>query len=250
MLTPADIIDFENNYVRAFADVEERDYGVLFYDRDNPVSHDSNHALTLNLQCDLDAAIADVVAFYRALDVKPRVYHGFVSSGSEVLLPRLRAAGFEVEEHYEWFLVCTEPSTITPVQGFELRRMRELTPEVLSVLEPNDTWTQGVFRKQIRRNEWHLMVGFVDGIPVALAELDLAAGLSRVDSVVTHVAHRRHGYGRALMHRVVSHHRSITDNVLYLYSSNPSAIRIYEEAGFRELEWKPRKWMATLTASP
>lgn len=246
MLTSDDIIRFENNFVRSFAKVEERDYGVLFFDRDNLLSHDSNHALILNQECDLEAAIEDVCEFYHGLGVRPRVFHGFVPGGPEVLLPRLRVAGFTVETFDESYLVCTGPSVIEPVVGFELRRVRELTPEILSILGRGNTWTKGVFRKQIRRDDWHLLVGFVDGTPVALAELDLADGVSRVDGVVTQTEHRRRGYGRALMHGVVNYHRSITDNDLYLYSNNPSAIRIYEEAGFRRMEWHPHKWTAWL----
>lgn len=241
-----DIIRFENNYVRSFASVEERDHGVLFYNRTNLISHDSNHALILNLDCDLDAAIADVCAFYRGLGISPRVYHGFVPGAAELLLPKLLAKGFKMEVFDEGYFVRSAESVIMPVEGFELRRARGLDADILEVIDPKDTWSEGVFREQLRRTDYHLMVGYVGGRPVALAELDLGDGVARVDSVVTHRDHRCKGYGRALMHGLVRYHREISPTVLYLYSSVPSAIRIYEAAGFRRLDWKPFKWSAWL----
>jgi GNAT superfamily N-acetyltransferase len=246
MIPIADIIRFENNFARSFATAVERDYGTLFCNPENPRSHDSNHALILDLECDLDAAIADVRAFYRGLGLVPRVHHGFVRGSSEILLPKLRAAGFETEIFDERFFVWSRVPSVKPVGGFELRRVRELDRAIIKVLGVGDVWTAGVIEAQILRDDYHLLAGYVRGASVALAELDVAAGISRVDGVVTHPDHRRKGYGRALMRGVVNYHREISRNALYLYSGNPSAIRIYEETGFEKIDWEPRKWSAWL----
>lgn len=247
MIPVADIIRFENTYVRSFASVEERDYGLLFHSRDNPLSHDSNHALILKLDGDLDAAIADVCAFYRNRGIAPRIYHGFVPGAAEVLLPKLLARGFKMEVFDEGYYVRSAEPVIAPMEGFELRRVKSLSPDLLDVIDPSDTWTRGVLETQIRRESYHLMAGYFGRRPVALAELDLGIGVARVDGVVTHRDHRRKGYARALMHGLVCHHRAVSRTVLYLYSGIPSAIRIYEEAGFRRLDWKPFKWSAWLS---
>lgn len=246
MIAIEDIIHFENNYVRSFAAVTERSYGMLFHNRANAASHDSNHALILNLACDLDAAIADVCAFYQAMGISPRFYHGFVPGATEVLLPRLLERGFKMEVFDESYFVRSASSSIVPVEGFEVRRVRSLTPDILDVVGPNDTWTKGVISEQIGREDYHLMVGFVDGQSVAIAELDVGARVSRVDGVVTHRDHRRKGYGRSLLHGLVNHHREVSRTGLYLYSGIPAAIRIYEGVGFRKLDWKPYKWSAWL----
>ena len=72
--------------------------------------------------------------------------------------------------------------------------------------------------------------------------------VARVDDVVTHLEHRRKGYSRSLLHHLVNHHREVSRTELYLYSGVPEAIRIYEAAGFRKLDWKPYKWSAWLDA--
>ncbi len=246
MISIEDIIHFENNFARSFAEVEERDYGLLFHNRENLASHDSNHALILNLEVDLDAAIADVSAFYRGLGVEPRVNHGFLSNGSEALRAKLLEKGFQSEAFEDDYYVCSQESVIRPVDNLELRRVHELDDAILGVLDPDDEWTPGVLKRQISRSDYHLMVGYASDQPVTLAELDIAERVSRVDGVLTNSAHRGHGYGRALMHGLVDYHRRVSSNALYLYANNPTALKIYHEAGFRKLDWKPHKWRAWL----
>jgi GNAT superfamily N-acetyltransferase len=246
MSIPEEIARFENNWPRSFATVVERDYGWLFYDRDNLLSHDSNHAILFNLAGDLDASIADVCAFYEDVGVRPRFYHGFVAGASEFLLPRLQALGFKSAAFNEQYFIWTRPSEIKPVPGFELRRIQSMNQEVIDIIGPEDTWTLGVLKRLVARADCHLLVGYVDGVPVALAQFDLANGLSRVDGVTVQPKQRSKGYGHALMHMVVQYHREISSNVLYLYSSNPTAMRIYTDAGFTKLDWGPQKWSAWL----
>ncbi|MBK8858387.1 MAG: GNAT family N-acetyltransferase, partial [Opitutaceae bacterium] len=224
---------------------EERDYGVLFYNRANPISHDSNHALILKLDFGLDAAIADVCAFYRELGVAPRIYHGFVPGATEVLLPRLLAQGFKMEVFDEEYLICTGASVIQPVAGLEVRRVRRLDDGIMAIFA-KEPWSIGVIERQLGREDYHLLVGYASGVPVTMAALDVGRRVARVDDVMTHPAHRRRGFGRALIHGLVNHHRQVSDNPLYLYSGVPSALRIYHEAGFRKLDWKPYKWSAWL----
>ena len=241
-----EIARFENNWPRSFATVVDRDYGWLFYDRDNLLSHDSNHAIIFNLAANLDAAIADVCSFYKDLGVRPRVYHGYVPGALEILLPKLLALGFKSETSNEQYFTWMRPSEIKPVQGFELRRIRSVNQEVIDIIGLEDTWTLGVLKRLVARADCHLLVGYIDGVAVALAQIDLVNGLSRVDGVTVQPKYRSKGYGHALMHMVVQYHREISSNVLYLYSSNPNAMRIYMKAGFTKLDWGPQKWSAWL----
>lgn len=246
MISIADIIHHDNDYVRSFAEAEKRDYGLLFHCRGNPQSHDSNHALILKLDGDLDAVIADVIAFYRGLGLVPRIYHGFVPGITEVLLPKLLAMGFKMQVYDEDYFVRAAPSAIKPVPDLEVRRVRKLDAAIRDIFKDDGEWSVGVIERQLGRKNYHLLVGYVKDTPVTMAALDIAQTVARVDDVMTHPAHRRRGYARALMHGVVNHHREVSDTALYLYSGIPSAVRIYEEAGFRKLDWKPYKWSAWL----
>lgn len=246
MISIPSIIEFENHHVRAFATATERPYGVLFHNRNNPTSHDSNHALILELGGDLDGAIADVGGFYRGLGISPRIYHGFVPGVTEVLLPKLLGQGFKMEVFDEDYLVCTESSSITPVADLEVRRVHRLDEGILAIFAHESPWCVGVIERQLHREDYHLLVGYMAGVPVTMAALDIGERVARVDDVMTHPEHRRKGYGRALMHGLVTHHRQVSNQALYLYASDPGALRIYHEAGFRKLDSKPYKWSAWL----
>lgn len=246
MISVDDIIQLDNHHVRSFAEVESRDYGLLYHCRGNPRSHDSNHALILNLDGDLDAAIAEVIAFYRGLGVPPRIYHGFVPGVTEKLLPKLLALGFKMEVFDEDYFVCSEPSIIEPPPGVDVRRVRALDAAIRDIFKEDGEWSVGVIERQLARDDYHLMVGYVGDTPVTMAALDIAQRVARVDDVMTHPDHRRKGYARALIHGLVHHHQSVSNTALYLYSGIHSAIRIYQEAGFRKLSWKPYKWSAWL----
>lgn len=246
MISIADIIQHDNHFVRSFADVEERDYGLLFHCRGNPQSHDSNHALITNLDGDLDAAIADVCAFYRGLGVSPRIFHGFVPGARELLLPRLLAKGFKMQVFDEDYFVCSEASVITPVPEVTVRRVRAMNPAIFDIFKGDGEWSVGVIERQLGRDDYHLLVGYAADTPVTMAALDVAEKVARVDDVMTHPDHRRKGYARALMHYFGAYHRRVSSTALYLYCGIPSAVRIYEEAGFRKLDWKPYKWSAWL----
>lgn len=248
MIAIEDIIHFENYHVRSFAAAVERGYGVLYHNRDNPLSHDSNHALILNFEHDLEAAIADVYAFYRELGVSPRIYHGFLPAATEVLLPRLLAKGFKMEVFDEDYLVCTGASEILPVAEVEVRRVRRLDDGILAIFG-GEPWSIGVIERQLQREDYHLLVGYVADLPVTMAALDVGERVARVDDVMTRPEHRRKGYGRALLHGLVTHHRQVSEVPLYLYSGVPGALRIYHEAGFRKLDWKPYKWSAWLDSA-
>ncbi len=68
----ASIIQGEVEFPSRFSNVERRPYGVLYHNVEIPDSHDSNHAWILRMQ-DLKAEIADIVSFYRARQLTPRV---------------------------------------------------------------------------------------------------------------------------------------------------------------------------------
>ena len=83
-------------------------------------------------------------------------------------------------------------------------------------------------------------------------------GLSRVDDVLTDPAHRGRGYAREVMRSLVDYHRRISNNILYLYADNPTAIRVYNDVGFAECfpaaasgdDVQVHGWMAYLPDQP
>ena len=57
-------VQAENRFPQTLADMEERDWGVLFVTPTIPDSHDGNHACVLSRCDDLAAVVDEIVAFY------------------------------------------------------------------------------------------------------------------------------------------------------------------------------------------
>lgn len=103
------VMEYENNFPGGFTDVSEKPYGKLFFSRDNPLSHDSNHALILDLQADLDQVLDELTSFYNNLAVTPRIYQAFQPQEQHILKPYLNKHGFQYQEYENYFLEFTHP---------------------------------------------------------------------------------------------------------------------------------------------
>src|ERR1017187_1998602 len=64
----------EISYYGSFTNKISTSYGKIFHNSFNPLSHESNHAHILNLNCDIEAALEDIVRFYRNRNLVPRIY--------------------------------------------------------------------------------------------------------------------------------------------------------------------------------
>jgi GNAT superfamily N-acetyltransferase len=242
----------EVGFSRDFADLVECPWGWLFYNLDNPQSHDSNHAVVLNYSEDLEEAVDDIIRFYTERGLSPRVYSACLplnEAHHEVRLKRILAARrFEFLQDVGRSFVWQGPSRIVPNPVVQVERAHALTPDLVALLnsEEEQPWNIGVLQRHLQVEAFHLLVGRVAGETVTMASLKFLDGLSRVDDVQTHPAHRGRGYARALIHELVRYHAARSGNTLYLYASNPTAIRLYEEAGFVEQTGLARFWAAYL----
>ena len=130
--------------------------------------------------------------------------------------------------------------------GLAIRRVRALTPGIIELIrsENEGDWTVNVLKRHLASERLHLLVGFAGERPVTMGSVNLMDGLSRVDHVITHKQERGKGYCRALVNHLAHYHAGISRNTLYLWAVNPVAIRIYHEAGFRDLPQQPYSWGA------
>lgn len=235
----------ERNFPARFTNVAERPYGRLFFNPDNPLSYDSNHALVLNLGADLDGALEDILHFYRSLQLPPRIYPAFIPNEWPILEPVLKRHGFQCEECIDRYFHLSGPSTIQPV-AIEIRRVREVDDSIAEVLcagQGSDR-TVRILHRHLQSDDFHLLAGYRDGRAVTLGSCEIVQDMARVDNVLTHPAHRNQGYGRALIHEMVRRYPSVATVPLYLWATDPTAIRIYIEAGFTEFKTNRPAWGA------
>lgn len=88
-----------------------------------------------------------------------------------------------------------------------------------------------------------LLVGLLDGVPVATCTLIVIPNLTRqampyalIENVATDRRHRRQGFGTAILHE--ASHRAFAAGcykvMLMTGSKDPAVLRFYEKAGFEQ----------------
>ena len=126
--------DCERDFPVRFTHVVDKPYGRLFYNPDNPLSNDSNHALILRLDVDLDRAVEDVAEFYQGIGITPRVYPAFRAGELDILRPVLTRHGFECEEYVNHCFFLGGTSSISPNPSVEVKRVREVDASIVDLL--------------------------------------------------------------------------------------------------------------------
>ncbi|MHB0859083.1 MAG: GNAT family N-acetyltransferase [Anaerolineae bacterium] len=226
----------ETTWYADMTDVRIYPWGRLYHNLENPQSHDGNHAVILDPTCNANAALAEILAAYESMGLTPRIYSSLRPDEGARLRPLLEARGFTFEpDEMRWF-VRQRASRIKPQACIDVQRLRALTPGIIALInaERDEPWSIGSLKRHLPHDSLHLLVGLVCDEPVTMASIKRMSGASRVDDVVTHVAHRGKGYARALIHALLAYYDTLSTEPLYLWAENPTAIRLYEEAGFAE----------------
>lgn len=230
------------------------DYGILYCNPDNPRSYDSNHAHVMDVHGDLERAVQDIMAFYRARGIVPRLYQSFVPGELERLQPVLVARGFTVNTSVNTFMLFEPqhaPAAAPTPEQIDVRRVTRLSPEILEMAASGEDrdwgeWSTRVLETETRNPDCHVLALYAGSRCMALASVQVMDGYSRVDDVKTHADFREQRYGTRLINRLTAYHSAISGNYLYLYANNPIAIRMYRNASFRDVAVDKPCWSAFL----
>jgi GNAT superfamily N-acetyltransferase len=234
------MLQTEISFCDSFTNRVDTQYGILYHNPLNPLSHDSNHAHIMDLQYP-DNTLEEIKTFYRNHGLTPRVYHSFLKDELEILRPHLEWAGFTVKTHdARAFWVPPEtPVALNPTVA--VRRIMTIPSDVIELIHSEDAgdWTIDVLKRHVSDMRFHLLGLYEGGICVfcvSIASVKTMDGYSRVDDVLTHSRHRGKRFGTRLMEHLVNYHRSVSDNYLYLWATNPIAIRMYLRVGLTEIQ--------------
>jgi len=245
------LIAGERSLPATFANVCEKPYGRIYYNTENPASHDSNHAVILNPGNDLDQALDDLILFYRLRSLVPRIYPSYQPGEKKHLFPILHRRGFQLERLDSRIYMRQNPCQITSRTSLQVKRVKTVNSKIGDIVRDEDggDWNLIVMERQLQFDNFHLLVGYDQGEPVCLATLAFIKNLTRLDDVITDLGSRARGYGRALIKGMLDYHDLVAPgNQVYLWASNPTAIKIYREAGFVELENGLEPWEAWFKA--
>jgi len=239
----------EISFCESFSQMMETDYGALYFNPQNPQSHDSNHAHILHLDADLEAVVQDIIRFYRGRNLIPRIYASFVDHELEILKPMLTEQGFKFKIEKNTFMLHDAQHAPQIDETADIRKITAISQDAQDLIcsdGEGGIWTVNVLKIHVHDPRFHLLGLYDRDRAVSIASVKILDGYSRVDDVETHQDFRGKGFGTKLINYLVKYHADISGNYLYLYANNPIAIRMYKGAGFRELDEKVENWSAFL----
>ncbi|MDP2173142.1 MAG: GNAT family N-acetyltransferase [Candidatus Cloacimonadaceae bacterium] len=239
------LIDTELQFAKRFTNCVPKDFGLIYWNEGNKESHDSNHAIISDF-IGVGSSIKEILSFYKAKGINPRLYPAFKENELEVLTPLLETNSFTIEQHGNQFFLHEKDSSITPVHGIRFERLKTITPELREFVlsDKQGEWAIKVLERHLSHPNYHLLAGFANDALVTLASVNIFVGYSRVDDVYTHHFYRGKGYSSALINYVLHYHKERSDNYLYLYSAIPEAIKVYGKAGFVPIAQNLKFWTA------
>ncbi len=236
----------ENSFYEAFTTKKVTDFGMIYYNPDNPRSHDSNHAQILNIHDNPLEAVREIKRFYDSINITPRIFHSFIDNELDVLKPILEEEGFRIEIFHSTFFIYPISRIPSPEPKTDIRRINDISKDIIDLIrsESDGDWTINVLKYQVRRENFHLLGLYQSGKCIAMASVNVMDGYSRVDDVLTHKRYRGYHSGTKLIKYLVNYHHGVSDNYLYLWAVNPIAVRMYRNVGFEEFPIDKPFWAA------
>lgn len=249
MFNVQEMLQKENSFYELFAKKLVTDWGILFFNPENPRSYDSNHAHILDIKCNLKKAVEDIVKFYQKYGITPRIYMSSIVNELEMLRPVLESHGFTIKLVKDTFMLFQRDRLKPITSGVGIRTVKRISKSVSAlVYSGNDEgwgeWGIKVWQEAIKNPNFHLLGLFNNGKCMSVASLYLLNSYSRVDDVKTYADFRGHRFGTKLITCLTAYHSNLSNNYLYLWSDNPVAIRMYANVGFQALNIKIPRWSA------
>lgn len=229
------IINFENNFAEIQSNVIEKSYGKIFYDINNPLSYDSNHAI-INEESDYDFAIKDIVNFYQSIAITPRVYT--FTRNSSAVGQYLERNGFKKAIEEICFYVQKNKKIIDIPRNIDIKRFNQIDEAIYELLNSDKEqgeWGYKALIKSIEKENFYLFGGYDDHRLVCIASLYKQNDISRINDVFTKKNQRGKGYSSQLINYITEINDQTLKTTSYLYAHNPDAIKIYQKAGYEEM---------------
>jgi GNAT superfamily N-acetyltransferase len=234
------IAETEREFPRLFSGAQETPFGILFYNKDNKESHDSNHAVIYPERIgDLSAVLGEIREFYASRGISPRVYQTFSDGYFKAHQDVFSECGFRVEVYgsTRLFLLQAE-NQIRCGDRLEVKLVTEWDERIATdIFRPDgDTFTPTVICNSMRSKDYYCFAGYLNDEAVSTASVYVSPyGIARLDSVETAAHQRGKGYSREVMRYVIEYYNKYINAPFYLWPANATAERIYTEAGFRYL---------------
>lgn len=241
------IKNLEYYFPKIFADMEERYFGVMFYNVANFDSNDSNHAVIIK-NCDFEKVVQEIKEFYLSQNLEPRIYSSLEESQLHKMRPVLERNNFKIDDYgYTDYLVYSGKSAIT--EPYTLNFHRFTADDDFSVfMQLVETEavirTQEVVRRRVSDPDYYLYIGYSENIPVVMASFQFDENMTaRLDEVETAEVHRGKGYARQITRHLTDVFEKQGGKLFFTWAANDTAQRVYLQSGF-EIKYKLPAWSA------
>ncbi len=235
----------ELRYPQRFANMQQRDYGLIFFNEGNKASLESNHAVITD-HIGLESSIRDIQSFYKSKGINPCIFSSLSPGELDKIQGSLQNHDFMVKMKNDEYFLHDHESSLRPAEDLQIRRIKNLDIDIMETiaLEYGGDWTIKVVERHLLHPSYHLLAGFQGEELAALASVSIYAGYSRVSDIFTRAKFRGRGYGGAMIHFLVNYHRQISQNHLYLISDHTETTRIIQKGGFTLLARDFQPWLA------
>jgi GNAT superfamily N-acetyltransferase len=239
------MIDTELHFPQRFTQMVNKNYGMIFWNEGNKASDDSNHAVITD-PLGAEASVRDIEFFFKSKGINPRIYPAFNPNELEKLTPALENHGFCISIKPDRFFLLQRESTLRPSGELRIQRITHLDIDIMEAIavEYGGDWTIKVVERHLLHPSYHLLGGFIGDTLASLASVSVYAGYSRVDDVFTRNNFRGRGFAGGTLNYLLKYHRQISSNHVYIYSSHPESIKVYQKAGFDEIAPELAGWIA------
>lgn len=234
------IMNTEREFPSIFTNRVEKDYGILYFNENNKISHDSNHAVLFNEKItDLEYVLLDIRMFYQSKCIEPRIYLMYEGTQPNYDQKIFEKCGFEITKlGLDRFFVLSEENQIINNKKVEVRLLREWDERIAEdiYLPDHDSFTPIVIQNSMKNPDYYCFAGYVNHKVVSTASFYISLdGIARLDSVETAIGERGKGYSREVIRYLVEYYKEHFKVPFYLWPANSTAEKIYSEAGFRLL---------------
>lgn len=233
-----DIKKEENEFPKRFASYEEKDYGNLYYMKDNKDSYDGNHAVLFpDRITDLGAVLDDIQHFYQALNRRASIYHPFAKNYFADNESVLKEHGFTyTREDAHRVMLLTEASTIRPDNTLNIKVLHDWDERVATdiLLPSGEPWEVEVTKQRLLQGNSLLFVGYKGEKAVVHSDIHVSLyNNTRFDYIVTAKDERGHGYASELLSFMVQFCRE--NHLPNCWQWAGPSEHICYHAGFREI---------------
>jgi hypothetical protein len=179
------IRESEYTFPRQFSDQYMNEHFIINTSQDNPSSHDSNHAILIDIKNNTELLIKEIEEYFVEKNITPRFYPGWIENEIDTLFPILENNGYEIEA--DEIKMFTFQKTQPKVSNCTIYRAKDINKEISELIELEDggDWNIRRINKLIINDDYHyLYIKDENQRIVTVAGLFISDKISRIDDVI------------------------------------------------------------------